>query len=122
MPKSATYPRLLLAGLFAFASVPSRVEAQTNSATLSGHVTDRSTGKPVAKARVALLDQTRVGYTDSAGAYVLRELPAGPNRFVVGAPGFPDLHIIVELVDGLSRDRPVVLDSTAFGRMAAAQA
>jgi len=122
MPKSATCSRLLLAGLFACASVPSRVVAQTNSATLSGHVTDRSTGKAIPKARVALLDQTRAVYTDSTGSYVLRELPSGPTQFVVGAPGYPDLHIIVELLEGQSRDRPVMLDSTAFGRMAAAQA
>jgi hypothetical protein len=39
----------------------------------------------------------------------------------VRAPSFPAIQVIVELTEGQQAERPVLLDSTAFGRLAAAQ-
>lgn len=114
--------RLLCAALLVSALVSVRAAAQGGTATLSGRVTDRSTGKAVAGARVALRDATRSTLSDSSGDYKLTRLSAGATQVVVRAAHFPELNIVVELLEGQVTRRPVRLDSTPLGRLAAARA
>jgi hypothetical protein len=90
-------------------------------ATLSGRVTDRSTGKGIAGAQLILTADSRSVTTDSAGKYTFSEIPAGVAQMLVRATGFPAMPVVIQLADGQNAERPVVLDSTAFGRLAAAQ-
>lgn len=62
--------------------------------TLSGTITDATTGQPVTSALVKLTTtgagstvEVR-GYTDKAGQYVIGGIPIGANRVVVEAPGY----------------------------------
>ena len=90
-------------------------------AMLSGVVTDRSTRKPVRNAQVIQLSDSRSVTSDSLGHYGFAGLPGGVAQFIVRASNFPAQQIIVELFAGQEVVRPIVLDSTAFGRIAAAQ-
>jgi hypothetical protein len=84
-------------------------------------VSDRSTGRTIPGALIALADSSRSVQSDSAGRYVLADLPPGVVQLIVRADGFPALGIIVELLAGQTLERPVRLDSTPSGRLAAAQ-
>jgi len=101
----------------AFLSVAARGDAQGARATLSGRVTDRSTGQSVAQARVSVVDDTVSTISDSLGNYVL-DVPAAVLKVVVLARAFPPYHMVVDLSEGGVLDRPVRLDSTIAGRAA----
>lgn len=92
--------------------------AQPRGGTVTGSVTDRTTGKALASAQIILLRDSRSILTDSVGAYAFKGLPAGVSQLLVRVPSFPAHTIIVELVDGQELLRPIVLDSTADGREA----
>ena len=96
------------------------VSAQS-TASLSGRVTDRSTGQGIRNAQIILITDSRSVTSDSVGKYVFPEIPPGVSQFIVRASNFPAQQIIVELTEGQRAERPVLLDSTAFGRLAAAQ-
>ena len=58
---------------------------------LSGRITNRDNGRPIAGASVSVTfggASGRSTTTDSTGAYVLRRIPQGPVSFTVSAPGF----------------------------------
>lgn len=88
---------------------------------LSGRVTDRSTGKPIPNADVIVLATTRSATTDSSGRYLITGMLPGMYRMVVRAPNFPALQLRVAINGDNRTERSVALDSTAFGRLAAAQ-
>ncbi|MFB3855580.1 MAG: carboxypeptidase regulatory-like domain-containing protein [Vicinamibacterales bacterium] len=72
---------------------PTRAQAQpTGTATLSGHVIDYESGRPVKRARVALSSQAlpggRAAATDSLGAYSFTDLPAGQYTVNVTKTGY----------------------------------
>jgi len=92
-----------------------------DGATLSGVVTDRSTGRPIQNAQIILLTDSRSVVTDTAGQFRLTKMPFGPSQLLVRALGFPAKRVIVDLTGGQEIVRPVLLDSTAFGRVEAAQ-
>ncbi|HEU4995513.1 MAG TPA: carboxypeptidase regulatory-like domain-containing protein [Gemmatimonadaceae bacterium] len=94
--------------------------AQTTS-ELSGRVTDRSTGRPIPKADIIVLATTRSATTDSAGRYLITGMLPGMYRMVVRAANFPALQLSIAITDVRRTDRSIVLDSTASGRLAAAQ-
>jgi hypothetical protein len=94
---------------------------RAQSATLRGVVTDRSTGKGIAEAHLILLGGGRSVASDTSGKYVFSGLPAGTSRLVVLAEGFPARELVVLLVAGETSERPIQLDSTQAGRLAAAQ-
>lgn len=71
-----------------------------------GHVVSSMTGLPVINARVALSPRVRETRTDSLGAFVLKDVPAGVHGIVVTALGFSPARSTVSVVAGL----PVVLD------------
>jgi len=80
------------------------------SALLSGGVTDRSTGKPVAGAQIIYLSDSRSVTSDSLGKYIFKGLPAGVAQLIVRATNFPAQQIIVELTAGQETVRPDELD------------
>jgi hypothetical protein len=107
---------------------PSAAEVRANgrlhgTARVSGHVRS-STGRPVERAQVLLLDSGISDVTDAAGAYSLDSLPAGTRGIEVRALGFGPAQQVVDLRTGvaLSKDvtltpRVAVLDAvTVFGK------
>src|SRR5688572_12719144 len=68
----------------ALAAVPLQAAAQ-QTATVSGTVTNRLTGDPVAKANVTLESPTfsRQSTTDSAGKYTVADVPPGMYHVIV---------------------------------------
>ena len=63
----------------------------TSTYVLSGRITDKANGRPLAGARVSVTfggASGRSTTSDSTGAYALRRIPAGPVSFTVSAPGF----------------------------------
>jgi Carboxypeptidase regulatory-like domain len=66
----------------------------TSTYVLSGRITNKATGGPIAGASVIVTfggASGRSTTTESTGAYVLRRIPTGPVSFTVGAPGFTTL-------------------------------
>lgn len=112
--------RALALGIVA-SVVGTGVAAGQQAPTLSGRVTDRSTGRAVRDAQIVLLSDGRAVTSDSGGQYTFRDMPLGVSQLLVRAPHFPAQQIIVELADRGTVERPVLLDSTAFGRLRAAQ-
>ena len=63
----------------------------TSAYVLSGRITNKATGSPVAGAVVTITFGAASGRrttSDATGAYVLRTIPAGQLSFTVSAPGF----------------------------------
>jgi hypothetical protein len=109
---------IFLAGLAS--SLAAGANAQPASATLTGRVTDRSTGRGVVGARLVVLADSRSVTTDSLGNYEFRSIPAGVSQLTVIAEPFPALSFIVQLAPAERFNRPVELDSSAAGRSAQA--
>lgn len=112
--------RPVVSAVFACFLLTQLAEGQ-QSATLSGRVTDRSTGKGVRNTQIVLLSDSRSVASDSAGKYLFPGLPAGLSQLIIRASNFPARQIIVELAEGQVTELPIHLDSTAFGRLVAAQ-
>jgi hypothetical protein len=89
--------------------------------TLRGLVADKASGKAVGEARISVPRLGRLVTADSSGHFFLAGLPAGVNRLVVRASGFPATQFDVEMSRGAITDRRIELDSTSDGRLAAAQ-
>ena len=113
--------RLLLKAAFLASCLLQRAAGAQQAGTLSGRVTDRSTGKGVGNAEIILLSDGRSVTSDSVGKYSFIGLPPGGVQLMVRAVHFPVQRIIVDLIEGQASERPILLDSTAFGRLAAAQ-
>jgi carboxypeptidase family protein len=65
--------------------------AITSTYVLSGRITNKDNGRPIAGAKVTVTfggASGRGATSDSTGAYALRRVPAGPVSFTVSAPGF----------------------------------
>ena len=63
----------------------------TSTYVLSGRITNKATGGPIAGARVTVTFGGASGRdttSDSMGAYLVRRIPVGPVSFTVSAPGF----------------------------------
>jgi hypothetical protein len=65
--------------------------------SIVGTVRDEQTGVPLPGAIVALTDLDRAVSTDSAGSYLLRQVPAGPNHVSIRLVGYSPraLHALV---------------------------
>lgn len=88
------------------------------AASVSGTVTDRTTGHPIVGARIIVLGDSRSALTDSLGRYELRGMPAGTSQITVVVAPYPALSFVVALGELERFVRPVVLDSSAAGRAA----
>ena len=78
------------------------------TAELAGTVRTLS-GEPFRGARVRVRDAHPTAVTDSAGRFVLRELPAGTQMLVVGHPGYALAEHPVELRPGKRAEQAVLL-------------
>lgn len=68
--------------------------AQTVTTTVSGYVTDATTGKPMPFASVYLNGSTRGTLTDEKGAFSLTGIPLGTAELVASFVGYqPDKHL-----------------------------
>lgn len=95
--------------------------AAQRGAGVRGLVSDKSTGRPVTGAQIALVGDERRTTTDSSGRFTLAGLPAGEAELTVRAAGFPQRRVTINLVAARSIERAIELDSTAATRMATAQ-
>lgn len=96
--------------------------AAQRGAGVNGLVSDKSTGRPVAGAQIAIVGDERRTTTDSSGRFTLAGLAAGQAYLTVRAAGFPQRRVAVNLVAAGTIERAIELDSTAATRMAEAQA
>jgi TonB-linked SusC/RagA family outer membrane protein len=108
--------RLGLAALVAaaFTVSPQGLAAQVGTGTVTGRVTDGSTGGPVAQARVLLEGTTNGTLTADNGSFTLRQLPAGSLTLVVSRVGYEQQKVTVTLSAGGSGTADVVLKQAAF--------
>lgn len=131
-------PRTLQAGLFGLVLLlcsAASLSAQQPS-SIAGRITDPNSA-PVARAQVVLLPSTRGTLADSAGRFILRDVPPGRHQLHASRIGFAPVSLEVEVplggsVNGLTitmQPTPLSLPSvhvtgTASGRdpLAVAQA
>ncbi|MEX1256134.1 MAG: carboxypeptidase-like regulatory domain-containing protein [Gemmatimonadota bacterium] len=82
--------------------------------SLEGTVRDATTGRPVAGASLLLADLDWGVLTDANGAYILSQVPPGPQHLTVSALGYAErtIHALVPRADRLRLD--VSLDPRPF--------
>src|SRR5437762_9656934 len=59
-------------GLIGLLSGPAGLGAQTGTGTITGHVTDSATGRPVVAVRLSVVGMDRAAVTAEDGGFVLR--------------------------------------------------
>ncbi|MFN0100081.1 MAG: carboxypeptidase-like regulatory domain-containing protein [Gemmatimonadaceae bacterium] len=104
------------------APVDAQRSTQPKHARFRGIVLDASTAKPVVGTRIAVVGTGRVAVSDSLGVFDLDSLPAGINRFVVFAVGFPRSNLTLPFAAGEVMERTLELDSTQVNLDSAAAA
>src|SRR5256885_13787385 len=67
-------------GLIGLLSGPAGLGAQTGTGTITGHVTDSATGRPVVAVRLSVVGTDRTAVTAEDGGFVLAAVPAGGRR------------------------------------------
>ncbi len=92
------------------------VEALLRYRSLTGRITDASTGHPVVGARITLADGGRT-LSRSDGRYLLAGAPAGAVDVTVSAPGFDDAArtVAMDAVGASRLDFTLVPSTTASG-------
>src|SRR5258706_5895313 len=92
----------------------------TQSATISGHVTDARTLKPLPFATVFINNTTIGGATDEQGYFKLSDVPIGKNYLVISFIGYLTYQTEVKLVDGqqLVVNAPLVTDEKMLDMVA----
>ncbi|HET9982143.1 MAG TPA: carboxypeptidase-like regulatory domain-containing protein [Longimicrobiales bacterium] len=84
--------------LLAGAAVPGRVAAQKPpKRVLIGRVTDQATGQPLLGASVSLGVSRRTAVTDTAGRFILHDVPDGPQVLVADQLGYAAAFVPVEV-------------------------
>lgn len=96
--------------LAAQCSIVTTVAAQ---GTVVGFVRDRSTGKPIAGVEVTVEAPARAVRTDSAGGFVLRDIPAGLRVVRTRILGYTPTNTVIQLTDGVTQSRDILLDRAA---------
>jgi hypothetical protein len=102
--------RLALGVLLTFLLMPALVRAQSNTATVSGRVTD-STGAVLAGAQVSATNldtrSSTTTRTNGDGVYVIADLHPGEYRMVVAKAGFREIvltGLVLGVQDAISRN------------------
>src|SRR5207253_8961101 len=72
--------RAVALGLIALACSAAGLGAQTGTGTITGHVTDSATGRPVVAVRLSVVGTDRTAVTAEDGGFVLAAVPAGAQR------------------------------------------
>jgi hypothetical protein len=93
-PKSAT----VAVGAGETGSVDLYLLDTTNVGSVGGTVFDAGTGKAVSGARVSIEGTGCSALTDSAGSYVIENVPVGTNRVLVSRDGYLNAYTVVRLV------------------------
>ena len=109
--RSSGTPRFvaLFASLLALSLVsPAGAHAQSRGA-IAGTVTDGNTGLPVRDATIAVRGRRNPGTTDSAGRFLVGDLPPGTLIVQVRAVGFGSASRIVEVAAGQTATMDVEL-------------
>jgi Carboxypeptidase regulatory-like domain len=105
------------AALLVLLSAVTAVPALAQNSRMTGRVVDRVSRRPIPAAEIRLISDGRSVSSDSAGHFSFGALPGGSSRFIVRAPSFPDLSIVVDLPNGQESVREIELDSTAVRRL-----
>src|SRR5262245_28781501 len=84
--------------------------AAQNGGSIRGVVTGADTREPVASARVAVDQPERVALTDSRGAFVIRDLPAGEYIVTVTAVGRKPHRTTITVAPGRDASHDVALE------------
>jgi iron complex outermembrane receptor protein len=89
-----------------FITVGSSVLAKTpeEKSRITGKITDKTTGKPVAGATISIPDLKLATSTDNDGVYVLKQLPRGQYLMQVTAVGYASVTKVVDLGNTYSVD------------------
>jgi TonB-linked SusC/RagA family outer membrane protein len=82
------------------ALVVSRADAQAQSGTITGRVTDAASGEPIAPAQVTVVGTNIRVETNTQGQYTLRAVPAGPVQIRVLRVGFSESRLPTTVVAG----------------------
>jgi hypothetical protein len=102
---------LLLATMVgALAASPGRALAQSKG-SIAGTITDASTGQPIRDATIAVRGRRNAESTDSAGRFLVGDLPPGTLIVQVRAVGFGSASRIVEVAAGQTAAMDVELAS-----------
>lgn len=99
--------------------VPLSADAQKSSGRLTGMVIDHANTQPVVSATVVFLGDGRAVTTDSSGIFRIEKLPQGILRFLVRAPGYPSVGLVLAFANGEVMDRRIELDSSKAAAAAA---
>src|SRR5437773_2166664 len=75
-------------GLIGLLSGPAGLGAQTGTGTITGHVTDSATGRPVVAVRLSVVGMDRAAVTAEDGGFVLAAVPEGMQRVRASRIGF----------------------------------
>lgn len=100
---------MLLCTLFTFNS------ALAQTGTLSGVVTERSSGDPLPGANLLINDLELGASTDADGRYIIENIPAGTYSIRVNYIGFSQLEQTVEIVAGENQELNFQLRSDVLG-------
>lgn len=77
-----------------------QVPAQQSQGTISGIVTDSTSGAPLANASVQVVGTDQVAVTDNAGRFLISNVPAGTQTVRVGLIGYQQVERQVEVTSG----------------------
>src|SRR5438105_10335496 len=98
--------RAVALGLIALVWGAAGLGAQTGTGTITGHVTDSATGRPVVAVRLSVVGTDRTAVTAEDGGFVLAAVPAGAQRVRASRIGFsaPDETVGVTARQVVHRD------------------
>jgi TonB-linked SusC/RagA family outer membrane protein len=90
---------------------PSSTQVQTG--TITGHVTDAPSGRPIVGVRVAVVGMDRGAITGDDGGFVLADVPQGAHRVRANRIGFTPQEQTVVVISGQSVTADFALSTVA---------
>ncbi len=89
-------------------------QAQGAVGTVTGRITDSTSGAPVAQARVLVTGTTNGTLTADNGEYTLRQVPVGASRLSIARVGYTAQTVIANVTAGGTTTLNVRLNQAAF--------
>lgn len=108
--------RAMIACLFTLAIgmlIPS-LSAQSGKGTITGHVTNQTTGLPLEGALVALEGESLKALTGKDGSYRLGNVPSGSNTVIVAYTGLDTSRVTVNVSSGSTAEANVGMTSDVY--------
>ncbi len=99
-----SFIKLLYILLLLSSGAPVLAKTPTGTAMVTGRITEKATGLPIAGVTVAIPDLKVATSTDANGIYFLKQLPAGEYLIQVTAIGYASVTKIVDLGNTYSVD------------------